>query len=66
MSDQALGDLLAALALMLVLEGVALALFSSRFRNMAAQLAEIDPEKLRWGGLALAILGVIVYISLRG
>ncbi len=65
MSSLALGDLGAALALVLVVEGLAVALFSTRVETLLAQLREIDPERLRWGGLAMAVLGVVVYLLVR-
>ncbi|MEO0622759.1 MAG: DUF2065 family protein [Pseudomonadota bacterium] len=62
----ALGDLLAALALVAVVEGLVLALMSRRIHDLLAQMAEIDPERVRWGGLALAGIGTLAYLLLRG
>jgi uncharacterized protein len=56
-------DLLTALALVLVIEGVVYSLFPG-FVRMAARMAETQPEKvLRLGGLAAVIMGVgLVYL----
>lgn len=61
-----LGDLLAALALMAVLEGVVIALMSRRLHDLLEQLSHIDPETVRWGGLALAVVGTVAYLWVRG
>ena len=59
-------DLLTALALVLVIEGVFLALFPHRLRQILAMLDEISPEVLRIGGLAAAAVGVLFVWLLRG
>ncbi len=62
----ALTDLLAALALVAVIEGMAVALVASRITDLLEQLRLVDPDRVRWGGLALAVLGTLAYIVLRG
>jgi uncharacterized protein YjeT (DUF2065 family) len=59
-------DLLTALALVLVIEGFALALFPHRLRQILAQLEQISPDMLRIGGLAAAVIGVAFVWFLRG
>ena len=59
-------DLLTALALVLVIEGLVLALIPHRLRWLLEQLAEVPPEALRIGGLVSATLGVILVWLLRG
>ncbi|MEM9146486.1 MAG: DUF2065 family protein [Pseudomonadota bacterium] len=59
-------DLLRALALMAVVEGVVIALASSRLHDLLEQLSHIDPERVRWGGLALAVVGTVAYLWLNG
>lgn len=58
MPDLALEDLLTAIALVLVLEGVSLAAFPGLLRRALMQLDQVPPEALRWGGLLMALLGV--------
>ena len=59
-------DFLTALALVLVIEGLFLAVFPQRLRQIVEMLAEISPESLRVGGLAAAALGVFCVWLLRG
>lgn len=66
MSSGAFGDLIAALALMLVFEGVALAIASGRIGEMLAMLQEMAPEQLRWLGLGMAVGGTALYVLIRG
>jgi uncharacterized protein YjeT (DUF2065 family) len=66
MASEALVDLLAALSLVAVIEGVAIGLVSTRIISLLEQLRSVDPERLRWGGLAMAALGTFGYFLLRG
>lgn len=59
-------DFLTALALVLVIEGLFLAVFPTRLRQMVVMLAELPPENLRLGGLIAAALGVFGVWLLRG
>ena len=47
-------ELLTALALVLVIEGLAWALFPDQIRRAIGQLSELPPEVVRGGGLAAA------------
>ena len=58
-------DLLAALALMLVLEGLSLAMFSRSLPQMLSELDRLDPGLLRRIGLASMALGVGAYLAIR-
>ena len=58
-------DLLTALALVLVIEGVFLALFPHRLRQILAMMEQMPPESLRLGGLAAATIGVLLVWLLR-
>ena len=58
-------DFLTALALVLVIEGVFLALFPHRLRQILAMMDEMSPESLRLGGLAAATVGVLLVWFLR-
>ena len=61
-----MSDLLTALALVLVIEGLMLALFADRLNLMLAKLSEIPPEALRVAGLASAVIGLFVVWLIRG
>ena len=59
-------DLFTALALVLVIEGLFLALFPHRLRQVLAMLEQVAPEALRLGGLVAATAGVLLVWFLRG
>ena len=59
-------DFLTALALVLVIEGLFLALLPGRLRQIVAMLEAMPAESLRVGGLAAALLGVFFVWLLRG
>jgi uncharacterized protein YjeT (DUF2065 family) len=59
-------DLLTALALVLVIEGMFLALFPHRLRQVLAMMEQMTPDALRLGGLAAAGIGVLLVWLLRG
>ncbi len=59
-------DFLTALALVLVIEGLFLAVFPHRLRQILMMLEEMPPENLRIGGVAAAALGVFLVWLLRG
>ncbi len=58
-------DLFTALALVLVIEGLFLALFPHRLRQIVVMMEQMSPEALRLGGLAAAALGVLLVWLLR-
>jgi len=58
-------DLLTALALILVIEGIAYALFPEMLRRLAARTTRTPAQALRVGGLIAAILGVMFVWVLR-
>lgn len=62
----ALGDIATALALVLVIEGIAYALFPSAVRRGAASVAGTPEAALRLGGLLVAALGVVGVWLARG
>ena len=58
-------DLLAALALVLIFEGL-IPFFSPRgYKNMVQQMAAMPPQALRNVGLALMVLGVVFLYLVR-
>jgi uncharacterized protein len=58
-------DLLTALALILVIEGIAYALFPEMLRRLAARTMRTPAQALRIGGLIAAIVGVMFVWILR-
>ncbi len=58
-------DLLTALALVLVLEGLALALLADRLHALLALIADLPPEVLRISGIVSAVLGLLFVWLLR-
>ena len=59
-------DFLTALALVLVIEGIALALFPDRVRSALQRLDELASDQLRLGGLVAVVVGVLCVWWLRG
>ncbi|MPZ08932.1 MAG: DUF2065 family protein [Kiloniellaceae bacterium] len=59
-------DFLTAVALVLVIEGLFLAIVPHRLRQILAMLETVPPESLRVGGLVAAALGVFFVWLLRG
>jgi len=59
-------DFLTALALVLVIEGLFLAIVPHRLKQILAMLETVPPESLRVGGLVAAALGVFLVWLLRG
>ena len=61
-----MSDLLTALALVLVIEGLVLAVFADRLEVLLASLSEVPPEVLRVAGLVCAVLGLFAVWLIRG
>lgn len=59
-------DLLAALALVAVIEGLALVIFARAFPALMSEIDQIGPGKLRQSGMLLIVLGAIGYLLVRG
>ncbi|MEM7508574.1 MAG: DUF2065 family protein [Pseudomonadota bacterium] len=59
-------DLLAALGLVLVIEGLALAIFASSLPELMASMNELRSGGIRRVGLAMAALGALAYLAVRG
>ncbi len=59
-------DFLTALALVLVIEGLFMAIFPYRLRQILQMLEQMTPGNLRVGGLCAAALGVFFVWVLRG
>lgn len=61
-----LGDLLTALGLVLVLEGLALALFPDHAKRALAEIMARPSATLRIGGIVMLAGGVVVVWLVRG
>jgi len=61
-----MSDLIVALGLAFVLEGVAYALFPAAMQKMMVQVLNMDISNLRMGGLVAATLGVVIVWLVRG
>ncbi|MEF2553082.1 DUF2065 domain-containing protein [Aurantimonas sp. A2-1-M11] len=60
-----MSDFVAALGLVLVIEGVAYCLFPDGVRHMARTASLLPDKSLRIGGLAAAVLGVAIVWLVR-
>ncbi len=61
-----MGDLWAALCLVLVLEGLLLFVAPGAWKQMAERLQQLDPRQLRIGGAVMIVLGLISLQLVRG
>ena len=59
-------DLWAALALVLILEGLVPFISPGAYRNMVQQMAAMPEKTLRSVGLALMVVGLISLLLVRG
>lgn len=58
-------DLLAALALVLVIEGLAVAVFAASMPELLASMDRVTPKEMRLIGVAMVGLGIIGYLAIR-
>ena len=58
-------DLLAALGLVLILEGMALAIFARSMPQLLAEVERLGPGSLRRAGLVCIGLGTALYLMVR-
>lgn len=59
-------DLLAALALVLILEGLVPFISPGAYRNMVQQMAAMPEKTLRTVGLLLIVIGLVFLLMVRG
>ena len=59
-------DLLAALALVLVIEGLAAMIFASSLPELLAALRDVGPRQMRTIGIVMAATGAVLYLLIRG
>lgn len=60
------GDLFAAIALLLILEGILPFLNPGRYRKMLEALEQVSDRQLRSIGLAVMIIGAVLLTVVRG
>ncbi len=61
-----MSDLIAALALVLVLEGLALVILARSLPELLATLEALDAGAMRWIGFVMLVSGAAVYLMVRG
>ncbi len=59
-------EFLAALGLAMVIEGVIYALAPERMKRVLASVLEQPPSLLRYGGLGLAVAGLVLVWAAKG
>ena len=59
-------DILAALALMMAIEGLAAVILAPRLPEIARVLGDLAPEQVRFAGLVLVAAGGGLYLFVRG
>lgn len=59
-------DLAAALALVLVIEGLAAMIFASSLPELLAALRGIGPQQMRMVGILMTLTGGALYLLIRG
>lgn len=58
-------DLLAALALVMVLEGLVIAIFARSLPELLAEIDRLGGARLRQFGIVTCVLGIVLYILVR-
>ncbi|XOZ34972.1 DUF2065 domain-containing protein [Halomonadaceae bacterium KBTZ08] len=58
-------DLLTALALVFIIEGVMPFLYPQRWQRLVEFLAQVAPSSMRWAGFASMLVGVILLYVAR-
>lgn len=59
-------DLMAALALVFMIEGLALAIFAGSLPELVASLSGLGERHMRTAGIAAAAAGAALYLLIRG
>lgn len=59
-------DLLAALALVLVIEGLAAMIFAASLPELLAALEQVGARQMRLVGIVMAASGAVLYLLIRG
>lgn len=59
------GEIVAALGLVLVIEGLVPSISPASWRQAMRQLLSVDDARLRYGGLACMVIGALLLASAR-
>ena len=51
---------LGSIGLLLIIEGLLYAVFPNRMKSLISKMTEISNETLKWGGIASALLGLMI------
>ena len=51
---------LGSIGLLLIIEGLLYALFPNRMKSLISKMTEMPNETLKWGGIASALLGLMI------
>ena len=55
--------ILGSLGFLLIIEGLLYALFPNRMKSMISSMLNMNNETLKWGGLASAVIGLVLIWS---
>ena len=55
--------ILGSLGFLLIIEGLLYALFPNRMKSMISSMLNMNNESLKWGGLASAVIGLVLIWS---
>lgn len=61
-----MSDLIVALGLLLVIEGILYAVFPSAMRRMVQDITKLPDSSLRYAGMAALMVGVFIVWLVRG
>jgi uncharacterized protein YjeT (DUF2065 family) len=64
--ERPVSDLIAALALVFVLEGLALVVLARSLPELLAALDAMDAATMRWVGFVMLTIGALAYLAVRG
>ena len=51
---------LGSIGLLLIIEGLLYAVFPDRMKSLISKMTEMSNETLKWGGIASALLGLMI------
>ena len=51
---------LGSIGLLLIIEGLLYAVFPNRMKSLISKMTEMSNETLKWGGIASAVLGLMI------
>ena len=56
---------LGSIGLLLIIEGLLYAVFPNRMKSLINKMTEMSNETLKWGGIASALLGLMIMWTVR-